>query len=176
VIYNVVGSNSSRSAIFTPYKNFALFGGGEVMFQANIKLSVLATAAEDYDYWIGFGDQHTGNEQTDGVYLKYSRATSVNWIMGAANNGTQTLTPSSTPVTAGGEFQQVRIIVNAAGTQASYYIDGVNIGTVTSNIPVTVGRESGALVVLVKTASAASTEVKAYTDYIWVKQQFTRSR
>lgn len=96
----------------------------------------------------------------DGLGFRYDRATDGDFYSCISLNGsseTKTVTavvPSTTAV------QKLRVVVNAAGTEAKFYIDGTLVATHTTNLPysATTGI-SGFGAKIEKTASAASTNV-----------------
>jgi hypothetical protein len=53
--------------------NGAIFGGGVFVFEASVFINNAPTAAEDYDFWVGFGDQSGNGAMRDGVYFLIDR-------------------------------------------------------------------------------------------------------
>lgn len=149
-----------------------VIGGGAIIFKTAISIATLATAGDDYTYRVGFCDNDAGN-CTDGVWLEYNRATSANWIMSTANAGTRTQTASSTAVATG--WKRLQIVINAAGSSADYYIDGVNIGTVSTNMPCTTTCGTIPEMQMLRTASTG-TSLTIDHDYFKVVQYFTNTR
>lgn len=137
---------------------------GSFFFEATYKLLALSNATDEYDFYVGIGDVTTTSPNNNAVTFRYDRNTSVNWIMEACNNGTCTDTASSTAVAAG-SWMRLGITVNAANTLATYYVDGVSIGTVSTNIP-TSARVVYFIEKMLRSAGT-SVSVQIYNDYIY---------
>lgn len=148
------------------------FGGGVHVFETYIYIPVLSTVTDEYILYTGFADVSGSGDMNDGAYFKYDRLTSVNWQMCTANGGAgnRTATASSTAVAAT-TWTKLRIEVNAAGTRVDYFINDVNIGNVTTNIPTTVARVTSALMKAEKSAGTTATSV--LVD--WIQRDFVRT-
>jgi hypothetical protein len=86
---------------------------------------------------IGLGIGATNAEPTDGVYFLYSSGVnSGNWVGKTANASTRSSANSADAVV-GGQWDRLRIVVNAAATSVSYFVNGVEItnSPLTTNIP-----------------------------------------
>lgn len=126
-----------------------IFGAGSYVFETEFYLYNLSTAIEEYMYLFGFGDLMNA-EPNNGVYFKYNRVAGVNWFLSTADAGARTNTDSGIAVTAGA-WIKLKVVVNATGTLASYYINEILVGTVNTNIPVAAGRTVGSLWNILKT-------------------------
>jgi hypothetical protein len=150
-----------------------LFGGGQYTFEIEVYIGNLSTAIEEYVSVFGFGDSGTA-EPTDGAYFYYDRAgAGVNWRLKTANNGVRTDTDSTVAVAAGA-YIKLKVVVNYAGNLVSYYINGVLVGTNNANIPVAGGRETGALISIIKTVGATARLL--YLDWAWLHFDLTATR
>jgi hypothetical protein len=149
------------------------FGGGVATFEMLINIPTLSTVTEEYILRLGFGDVVAGTDNVDGVYFEYNRLTSVNWLMKTANNSTRTTTTSATAVAAGA-WLKLKAVINDNGTNVDYYVNGALIGSVTTNIPITVARVCAPTLAMVK--SAGTTARTMLIDYFWFQQVFTTPR
>lgn len=157
----VLSTSTSATGLAQIFKNATgiLFGGGDYVFETRIKLSDLSDGVETYGIKIGWLD---GFVATDGVYFYYSSTiNSGQWRLSATSNSATTSTDSSTAATT--NWVRLKIVVNAAGTSAEFFVDGVSIGTVASNIPTGAGRQCGPRIVILK--SAGTTARTASVDY-----------
>lgn len=117
------------------------FGQGAWVWEMYVKIPTLSNGTDTFKVYAGWGDVTGAGDFTDGVYFTYTDTeSSGNWSANAANNSVRTQT--STGVAPSG-WQQLRIEINAAGTSAVFKIGGTVVATITTNIPVTSGRESG---------------------------------
>jgi len=152
------------------------FGGGIVVFEALIKIQALSTTTNEYDIYVGFGDNVTSGDHADGVYFLYDGNGLTNWIMATANQGTCptncTKTDSGQPVATG--WVKLRIEVTS-GSSASFYVNGTFGGTVPTNIPTSYLRVSGPNVKIVRNSPTA-TSGTFDIDYVAVQQLFTTAR
>lgn len=142
--------------------NSILFGDGVCTIEAEIIIPTLSTAGEEYDIYFGFMDSFAGTAPVDGAYFHYDRNTSVNWLRGTASNSTATETDSGTAVGTG--WTKLKIVVNTAATSVEFFINGVSVGSNTTNIPTGAGRETGYGFFIFK--SAGTTARTFSVDYL----------
>jgi hypothetical protein len=120
-----------------------LLSNGVCFFETLIYLPILSTAIQEYEILVGLGNSlpllGSFADHTNGVYFKYRRATSVNWICVTADNGSLTSTTTATAVGATA-WIKLAAIINAAGTSVGFYINGTLVATHTTNIPIAAGR------------------------------------
>ncbi len=134
-------TNTGQAGIRTD-TNSIVFGGGQWTLEWLINIMTLSTGSERFTLRIGFVDSVTTNS-VNGVYFRYiDSVNSGKWVLVTSNNSTETAT-NSTSTPSGATYYKLKIIVNAAGTLATYYVDGSSIGTISTNIPTATGRETG---------------------------------
>ncbi len=138
---------AGRSHIGTATSAIEL-GGGETTFGAATQIPTLSNATERYSILIGFFDVSSGVNQTDGLYFLYDEggvstgdAASPNWKLVSCANSARTFVVSSIAVDLG--WNNFKIIVNAAGTSADFYINGQFAGSISTNLPLTSARSLG---------------------------------
>lgn len=143
------------------------FSAGELEGTWRVRLPNLATAIDDFDCFIGFGDEFSANEHVDGAYFVYDRGTSDNWICRTANNSVRTSVVTSVLVQAD-RWLEMKIVGNRKGTKVRFYINDVLVGTVSTNIPVDNDREFGPFLKIQKSAGAENRTIRA--DYFKMSQ------
>ena len=116
-----------------------LFGGGSFALNFVFNLVALSTNTNAYTFYLGFMQQADASVPQDpgnGVYFQYTHTVnSGNWQIVTNHAGTKTTQNTSTPAAIG--FLNFGIDINAAGTSASFYINGTQIGTtISTNMPV----------------------------------------
>lgn len=126
------------------------FSGGEALALQRMRHPVLSTVTDRYATVFGFVNTGTAIDQTNSVHFEYDEggvatggSASPNWKCVTVDNGSRTRTTTSVAV-ATSTFQALKIVVNAAGTSAAFYIDGVLVATHTTNIPTAAARRVGA--------------------------------
>lgn len=140
------GSNSAGSAGVllgpdaTSQTGPIVVGGGEITIDIMLRLSNDADGTDSFTVRAGLLSDAVG-APTDGVYIANS-ATSNAIMLIARAAGVSTTTNLTGVTTAGSAWQHWRIVINAAGTSAEAFIDGVSGGTVASGFP-TVGATLG---------------------------------
>lgn len=151
-----------------------LFGAGEHYFEAVIRIEDPATVGEDFDIRVGFCDSATG-DCVDGVYFEYDQNNNTNWNVVTANNSTRTRNDSNVVVVADA-WIKLGVRVNAAGTNAEFFVDDVETANsdITTNIPTATGRETSMFGGIVK--SAGTTERVWYIDYVFGSIDLTTAR
>lgn len=180
VVAVVTGTASTGRAAITAQGSALTFGGGEWDFEVRLdSLAALCSATAAYALLVGFFDTYTAANQTDGVYFLYDSigtstgsASSDRWQTVCASNGTRSFFETSTDV--GINPTNLRITVNADGTAATFYIDGVSQRSETANIPISKTRKCGFGVFIIKSAGTTSRTV--YLDYLEAICRFNTSR
>lgn len=149
---------------------FILFGGGAWTFECAVKLSALSDVTDRYEVRLGFGNQATASAFTNGVYFDYTdTVNSGQWTGVAVDNSTPTTVNSSVAASIA-DFHTFKIVVNAAGSSAEFFIDGTSIGTAASNIPTTAGREVSIYAMISRTAGSTNNRTLTID---WGRLRFT---
>ena len=146
-----------------------ILGGGVLTFEWLVRVEDLSTAGERYSLMIGLFD--TATTQVNSVRFLYNdNVNAGNWTISAINASTVTNTDSGVAVAAD-TWYKLRAVVNAAATSVEYFINGVSVGTVATNIP-TVSIAPRATMV----KSIGTTPRMAYVDYFRLYQRLTSAR
>lgn len=172
VIQLVTGGTGTGSAAFMTHENAFRLGGGVFVAEFDINIPQLATFTEDYHLRVGLIDV-TNGPSVDGVYFEYDRASSTSWRICAAASTTTTQNDSGTAVAAT-TWLRLRIEVNADGTSAEFFVGGLSVGTVITNIPTGSGQNTGLGMHITK--SNGTTNRSALCDRTYFRQEFTTSR
>lgn len=159
------GSTSTGRAYMGTNVGILTFSGGYWVYELQIdSISALSDGTQRYQFVAGFIDATSVN-MTDGVYFVYDEggvttgsAASANWQCAAAEGGTREFTTTSTAV--GLSKTRLRIEVAANGSEAIYYINGVEVDRNSTYIPDNPLTEStGFGVLLVKSIGATARTV-----------------
>lgn len=138
----------------------------------NVGFSTLSTGTERYQVAAGFGDDTGATllaQQTDGCYFRYDDSASANWICVSSQASTRTETTTGVAVS-NLQFQKLEVVINAAGSSVSFYIDDVLVATHGTNVP-GVSQFFGPIAKIMK--SVGTTSRLFYLDYF--KQETTWS-
>lgn len=119
-----------------------VLGSGRATSLGIVKLTTLSDGTDTFTTTGGFQDTFTG-DSVDGVYFRYTHSVnSGQWQCVSRSNSVETVTNTSiAPSTSA--FQTMFIDINAAGTEALFYIDDVLVATHTTNIPTGIARVTG---------------------------------
>ena len=130
------------------------------------RLPTLSDGTNTYFYLAGFSDTTTAVSAVDGCYFRYTNGqASGQWQGVCRDNSTESSTSGTTVVA--NTWYRLTIIINPAGTAASFFVNGTQIGSnITTNIPTGAGRGTGFGSSIIK--SAGTTERTADLDYIEV--------
>ena len=164
------GSDSNGRAAIYLDETFIFFGGGEVVYETLVQIPSPPDGSNSYVARIGFGDTPAA-DQVDGVYFECSQA-DTHWIIKTANNSVRTAVTTTALVIAG--MNKLRIEINAAGTSVEYFLGGVSIGTISTNIPTTSARSTGLIYQIISTVGSATRSI--LPDYMKVSQVFSTPR
>jgi hypothetical protein len=155
-----------------------LFGGGTHFWEHRFHIGQSSTSTGDFNIRAGFIDRVDSTEPADGVYFRCSGQGARNWITVARSNGTESgsAIDSGVAVATSG-WVKLAIDVNAAGTQALFYINGTLARTETTNIPTGSGRNTSIGVAIIKPGVAGNVDNRWITlDYMAYKAGLTTSR
>jgi hypothetical protein len=138
-------------------------GQGLTTLEWYINIPTLSTITEEFSLRIGFMDSITG-ASTDGMYFRYDRLTTTFWRISARANSVSTDATTATTVVTG--WTRLKIVVNAAGTSASFFVNGTEVSgsPLTTNIPTGAGRETTVAASLIKSAGSSARVVNF--DYV----------
>jgi hypothetical protein len=142
-------------------------GSGESDYLCRVRIPVASDATDTYLVRAGFFLSTTVTETTSGIFFRYVSGTSANWQIVVRNAGVETAVTTGVfaPFNA---WQNLAIVVNAAGTSVEFFIDGVAVtgSPITTNIPV--NNLLGAGIVIVKTAGTTARTIEADLQYVGV--------
>lgn len=125
LVYCGFGSNNVASLSF---------GQQQVNWGVRHNVSHLSDGTDTFTVYNGFMDTVLG-APTNGLFFRYTHGTnSGKWqFCSAAGSGIVAADTGVAP--AAGVYQVFEIVVNTAGTSATFYIDGVLVGTISTGIP-----------------------------------------
>jgi len=147
------GTTATGAAALLTANSSVWFGGGTWVFHELVYIPTLSDGTQTFAARWGFLD--VGNAApVDGVYFQHDSTTG-NWRICASDNSVRTETTSSSAISAG-TWYRLTIVVNAAASSAEFFVDGVSIGTVTTNIPAASGRVTGVGMSLIKSAGTTA--------------------
>jgi hypothetical protein len=108
--------------------------GGQILIEWEVQLPALSNGTDRFITRIGVMDNFLPAESSNAVYFRYTdNVNSGNWVLVARNGGSETATNSSTPVTTG--WTRLSILIVPTTPLATFYVGGISVGTVASNIP-----------------------------------------
>lgn len=147
-----------------------LLGGGPITIEANIRLAALSTVTNRYVFRFGFGNV-TGDVPTQGLFFEYAEGTSGDvWRIRAINGAGDSTTATVTAIAAT-TWYRLKIVVNAAGSSAEFFVNDVSIGTLALNLP------TGALAPRMHLRQITAPATRSFdVDYFSLKQAFTSAR
>lgn len=164
VIQQSTGTTASGRASTVSQATCILFGSGTYTFEAMVKLPILGEASQRYTYYVGFGGTSTAGDMVNGVYFQYIDSASTFWQIKTSTNSVRTTNTTTTTVVAS-TWYKLKIVVTDA-TSASFYINDTLVGSISTNIPSAVTRETGIIVKIEK--SNGTTASTSLIDYIKV--------
>ena len=169
------GTDTDGRAALIQLDDCVLLGDGTYTVEWCFKIEDLSSAAQEYTLRFGMGDSTGSGDWGNGVYFEYDRTASTNWLIKTASASTRTSTTTSTAVAAD-QFDRFTIVINAAATLCTFYINGVSVGTSSTNIP-NGGTDADGIgpdIVLEKTVGTTGRQM--YVDYFNLTCLLTTSR
>ena len=126
-----------------PKGNPILFGGGSYAVNWVFNLVGLSSVGDRYIAYVGFIDNFDNNgtirSMVNGVYFSYSdNVNAGNWVLNCTAGGITTSVNTAIAAVTG--FNNFGVFVNEAGTLATFFINGVSVGTIATHIPISAGQ------------------------------------
>jgi hypothetical protein len=118
-----------------------------------IKVPTLSTGSERFQIRCGFLDVESG-APSEGVYFEYDDATAAFWRIGARTGSSGSPTNTATTVTAA-TWYTLRVELTGV-TSAEFLINGISVGTVSTNIPSGTTHDVGLSCHIVKSVGTTS--------------------
>lgn len=145
------------------------FGSSAFTNEWRVRFDFLPTT-EAYSARIGFDDVTTTEDGLDAVMFRFTAA-DTHLVCVARSNGSETTATTSTVIVVS-TWYRLRIVVNAAGTSATFTINDADTQTISSNVPNGAGRETGLCASILK--SAGTTGESISIDYVVLGYGITR--
>jgi hypothetical protein len=147
VVHTGTSTTTGQGALIIGNTNFPpiIIGQGQFYFRTRIQIPVLSDGSNSYYAQEGFLCNGSRFNPSGSIMFMYDEAGSFaaganagspNWKCVTTNGTSRTFSITSIPVIAG-TWYELLIVVNAAGTQVDFYIDGSLQFSHTTNIPTT---------------------------------------
>jgi len=163
--YNGTGDNVWSMA------RVAALGQGELCFGCYMRRPNDSGAANQSN--LRFGLRLGAGDGTDGVFFKLNEATNGNQWQCITRASSVSTTSNTSVTTAKSSWVRLFIVVNAAGTEAKFYIDGTLVATHNTNMPAAGTALTG---ILNMERTVVSSVITWLIDYFYIKQTFTTPR
>lgn len=165
-----IGNNTAGAGGFT-------INEGEITYILIARLDVLSNGTDRYEDIFGLADYYYSSSTNfdNGVFFRYKDdVNSGKWQ--AVCMASEIETAVDTGITADTSWHTFKIVINAAGTSAAFYIDGTQVSNspITTNIPTGVSRAPYPIASMAK--SLGTGEPVTFLDYIGVFQLLTTER
>jgi len=113
--------------------NSMAFGGGALSAEFLLKIVTLSSGTNRYNMYVGFSSNFDV-APVDGAYFEYIDNVNSGRYQ-CKTSATSTTTNSDSGITADTNWINLKIIINAAATNVTFYINNVLVATNTTNIP-----------------------------------------
>lgn len=131
----ITAQNNNQAAIW--------LGGGSLDQYWIVKLAQTSVSTDRFNLMVGMMSFGATPTVTAGVWFGYiDDVNSGKWTINCAGNGSTTTTNSTSDAVAASTWYNLHINVNAAASLCTFYVNGVSVGTVATNIPTTTGNNS----------------------------------
>lgn len=148
--------------------------GGEIYFETCVQMQLLSDATDTYSFTCGFGDLTTSGAHTDEVGFRYTHSNNGGrWLAVCRSNSVETGSTLDTGITvAAGTWYRLGFRVNSTATSVEFFIDGVSVGSISSNIPTGASRVVGICLKVDRTAGTGN--IAHYCDYLFMRKAVNR--
>lgn len=164
-----IATNGSVNCFVTAGNRIVL-GGGEIRIRHRIRVPTLSDGTNTFTLVHGLRNVITGLA-SDIVCAVYTHGTnSGNWQL-LTRSASTTTTVNGTAGPVANTWTTLEFVINSAATSIQLFVDGVSMGTSTTNIP-TVAMGMQAMI----TKSAGTTNRTLQVDLVQMKQSLTTAR
>lgn len=166
--YAVYGSSTPS----TPHDQI-LVGGGQIQFDAVVKISATPDGTDQFWVRIGLGNLiHLTTSPSAGIHFDCDSSTGVwKYVCRLDASNATTVDDAGSLAISAGTWTHLRIIVSADGSEVTFYVDGSLRATISTNIP------SDGMTMIMRIQKVASTADRALAvDVMSVSQSFTTPR
>lgn len=143
--------------------NWLCFGDRNFILETIVKIPVLATVAQAFTTYIGFGDNSGAGDPVDGIYFFYSQV-NANWIIKNRSNNVETQTITATVVNT--NWVTLRIVIST--TSSTFFINNVNVGNIATNFPTGIARATNPMLKIQSTNGTTSKELYNNAYYLTI--------
>lgn len=163
--YGDVGTTNSGFAGMNGSNAVWVFGGGQQVFEMRVYIPALSNGTDRYVFKCGIANYV--NDNVEGISFTYTdNVFGGNWTAHTYDGVSGTNQDSGVAVT-GNAWHILKFIVNAAGTNVDFYVDGVLATSITTTIPTDTSNDSVPWgVSMLKTLGTSSPGVY-YADYMY---------
>jgi len=165
------GTNTAGAANVHLMEQSLVMDGGSITLEWVVMIPVLSNGTDTFTVRVGALDNFNPAEGTNAIEFRYTDGTnSGKWQLVARNANTETATNSSSTVGTG--WTRLTIVVVPLTPIATFFVNGVSVGTVTTNIPTT--NPMGLQAQIQKTAGTTSRTI--LVDYGYILNTLTSAR
>lgn len=148
-----------------------ILGGGAITVIWVLQLPTLSNGTDTYTIDFGLMNANNGQPIQNGVFFQYTDAgTNAHYFAGTAKASVQTTTDSGV-IALAATWTTFQININAAGTSATYFINGSSVATINTNMPTA---QIGPNAFILK--SAGTTARTMQIDMFYMFQKLTNAR
>ncbi len=166
------GTTTTGRVILITNNQAIQLGGGVTKCSGVIYLPLLSTPTERFNLRLLLGDNAASGDFTDGVYFEYDESISPNWRINTASGAVRTKVTTTVPVATG--FTNLSFTINSAGTRVEFFVNGVSVGVITTNIPTTPSTTLSPIFKIEKTAGFTNRQL--IVDYFYFNTVFNTAR
>ena len=130
--YNSTGVGTINS--FYDYGKIVV-GSIRTVFEARVRVPTLSTSGVSFEVLEGYSITTANIPPTDGIYFYYTHGTNSGAWQCTCRAGSTSTNLNSTVTVNANQWYKLRLDVNAAGNSVTFYIDGVLVGSIATNIP-----------------------------------------
>jgi hypothetical protein len=167
VIQFTTGSTATGVSMFRHANNNAFQNGTTTkVFKARVRITQLSTALQTFTFRTGFSNTVANADGSQSVTIRYTHSeNSGNWTCCSRQNNVETTANSAIPVVAN-QWYELEVRVNT--TNATFYIDGTLVATITTNLPTSGGAQYFGYVIQTS-KSVGTTGVTTQADWYYAK-------
>ena len=133
---NSLASATSRPLVsaFNNVNRIAL-GLQQDQFEIRVRVPVLSTSLQTFTVRYGLMDVITIGQPSNGVLFSYTHGTNSGQWRGTTVSGSTATNVDSTATVVANTWYKLSVVINSSANLVDFFVDGVKIGTSSTNIP-----------------------------------------
>lgn len=166
-----IGTNNDIAIVYMNANAFYL-GMGKSYISSYVTIPIASNGTDTFTCYMGITDSNIPSASVKSIFFSADQNSHANWQINTSN-GVSITTVDSGVAVSNANYQLLTIFTNAAGTSATFYINGSNVGTISTTFPT---NQTYQIYAAAAKKTAGGNAAFIYIDYFTMFISFTSAR